>query len=343
MTAQNRKGVTILDVLVVLVILVVLAAVLLPGVGRHGEASRRSDCKNKLKQIGLAMHNYLETHNTFPPGWVAVRGPSSGEQERSAYGWGTYIIPFIESSPLYKSIDFKADDPTFQTQAQFSFRQFAQTAMPIYRCPSDLGESQDRTSSVALMGTTNYVGNFGVGIPLLEHESQMMQGVFGCNSRIRIRDLRDGTTNVVLAGERLLPRVGTAWTEGRLDGPFNSYWAGIPRGTNPLAIVGTVTDGDITELDSDEAMLNHKGQLNGYNRVPQQVRGIAINKTINGQRVSSGELVGKSVSGGFNSYHPGGAQIMLGDGSVKFVSESVDPNTWINLMRRSDGEQLGEF
>ncbi len=348
MRTQNRNGLTLIDVAVVLIILVVLAAFLLPATRGSREAALRSNCKNKLRQLGLAMHNYHETHLVFPPGWVAVRGPLSGEQERSAYGWGTYIIPFIDSAPLYRSINFKAADPSFQVQGQGSRGEFAQKLLPCYRCPSDLGESQDRTSSVALMGTTNYVGNFGVGIPLFEHESQMMQGAFGCNSSIRIRDIRDGTTNFVLAGERMLLPSGTAWAEHRVEGPFNSYWAGIPRGVNPLAIVGTITDGDITEVTNPEAalhdgLLNSRGPLNGYHSDPKRLRYIGINRTSDGKPMSSSELAGKSVSSGFSSYHSGGAQVLLGDGTVRFISNSISPVTLIDLMRRADGQTLGEF
>lgn len=344
MSTENRNGLTLIDVGVILILMLVVLALLLPWLNQSHPVSHRSECKSMLKQIGLALHNYEEVHKTFPPGWVSVRGTSSGKQEQSAYGWGTYILPFLDQSQLLKSIDFHSDDPSFQTQSQRPPAAFASTVLPAFRCASSLGESQDRTSSVSAMGTSDYVGNFGVGLPLLHHDSDSVRGIFGCNSRIRIRDIRDGVTNVVLAGERMQPRVGQTWPLGHVDGPFNSYWAGIPRDTSPLAIVATVTDGDVTESGvEDMAALNIKGKLNGFNSTLPQLRAILINKSIAGKSLSDKSNSGREVCGRFSSYHGAGAQVLMGDASVRYVSESVDPNTWINLMRRNDGETLGEF
>ncbi len=342
MRTHNRSGLTLLDVVVVIILMLILAAVFLPATRSSGGASRRSDCKNKLKQIGLALHNYEETHKTFPPGWVSVRGPGSGDQEQSAYGWGTYILPFLDQAPLFKKIQYGSDNPTFQAEAQRPDVRFAATHLPALVCPSSRGDLIDKSSSIPEISTSNYVGNFGVGIPVLHQDSLLTQGVFGCNSKVRIRDLRDGTTNVVLVGERIVPLSGLTWPLHDMSGPFNSYWAGIPRGTNPLAVVATVTDGEISESGSEDA-LNIQGKLNGFHRSQPRVRGLLINKTASGRPLNSKAALGQDASAGFSSYHPGGAQILLGDASVRFVSDSVDPNTWINLMRRSDGVTLGEF
>lgn len=350
MGTQDRKGVGALDVIVVLVILMVMAALLLPATRSTGGAARRSDCKNKLKQLGIGLHNYHETFGTFPPGWVAVRGPESGEYEQSAYGWGSYVLPFIDQAPLYRKIFTGGPDPSFAGQAKKEFHCLG-TILPSYRCPSDVGESQDLTASVSPLGTTNYVANFGVGIPARQHDQFFMQGVFGENSRIRIRDIRDGTTNVVLVGERCLPRAGTYWHPGKIDGAFNSYWAGFPSGTDPLAIVGTVVEGALPQVGSTQAeerrrniqadLLNLEGPLNGAIGPRHALRQLRLNKLSDGTPTFA--RGSSSVSASFSSYHPGGGQILLGDGSVRFISDSVDPQTYINLMRRADGQVLGEF
>lgn len=342
MHTKNRNGFTAIELAVSIIIILVLCALLLPAVQRTREASPRSDCKNRLKQLGIALDNYHEVHGTFPPGWVSVRGPSSGDQEQSAYGWATYVLPFFDQAPLYKKIRFDADDPSFQAESQYAPVAFAATELTWLRCPSSFGDPVDRVSSVPAIATTNYVANFGVGVPTLYHDYTGNQGIFGCNSRVRIRDIRDGTTNCVLLGERMLPDAGHAWPLERIDGPFNSYWAGIPRGTNPLAIVATVTDGDITDVLAD-GQLNWPGKLNGFNQVPRKVRGILVNKTASGRDLSAVGTIRKETSAGFSSYHPLGVQVLLADDSVRFVSNSVDPNTWINLMRRNDGMTLGEF
>ncbi len=353
MRTTERKGLSAIDVIVVLVILMVVAALVLPAIQSTKCDNRRSDCKNKLKHLGIGLHNYHETFRTFPPGWVAVRGPMSGEHEQSAYGWNTYILPFQDSGTglLYKKFQTSgAGDPSFQFQAANGVT-FAGTVLPGFRCSNDLGESQDLTSSVPTMATTNYVANFGVGIPERQHAQLFMQGIFGENSRIRIRDIRDGTTNVVLLGERRQPRQGTYWQPGKIDGSFNSYWAGIPSGTSPLAIVGTATEGTLPQVDSAQAaarlkaiesdLLNLAGPLNGTNGPSGALRVLRINKLRDGSPLS-GANEGR-VSGGYSSYHRGGTQILLGDGSVRFVSDSVDVQTYINMMRRADGAVLGEF
>lgn len=356
MSIRDRKGVTAIDVIVLIVILMVLAAVFFPWVANdHRPASRRSDCKNKLKQIGIAVHTYHEAFQTFPPGWVRVRGPKSGEEEQSAYGWSFYILPHMDQAPLYKKFSFSAPDPSFQTQADVmpskSQTGLGAVLLPSFRCPSDVGEEQSLAVSGLLMGTTNYVGNFGVGIPERGHDSALMQGLFGENSRVRIRDIRDGTTNFVMAGERRLSRIGRDWPAGSFDGPFNSHWAGLPRGTNPLAIVATVTTGRHEQAGSEAAaarradiendLLNLRGPLNGVQGSSPQLLRFLANKTSNGQALSG--LNADSVSAGFSSHHQGSLQILLGDGSVRFISDSVDPTTYINMMRRADGEVLGVF
>ncbi len=349
MKVPDRKGVTLIDVGVILTILIIAAALALPMMTQSRSDYRRSDCKNKLKQIGLALHNYEETHKTFPPGWIAVRGPDSGEQEQSAYGWGTYILPFLDNAPLYKKIQAERQpedlgDPSFQAQAQRKPESYFATILPAYRCPASVGDSQDTTSSVPLMATTEFVGNFGVGVPTLEHPGSALQGIFGCNSKVRMRDIRDGTTNVVLLGERMQPRNGRAWRANELDGPFNSYWAGIPRDTSPLAIVATATTGDLSESGDDQtSVLNTQGNLNGVSGSPPKVRMILPNRLTTGDWVDLRGNSRANVGAGFSSYHRGGTSILLGDASVRFVNDTVDPTTYINLMRRKDGMTIGEF
>lgn len=350
MEAQDRQGLTLLDVIVVLIIVMVMAALFLPAVRPGRQAARRSDCKNRLKQIGIALHTYHETHGRFPPGWVAVRGPQSGEFETSAYGWGTYILPFLDQAPLYKQgIDFQAADPSFQAQA-LSEKKFAGTVLPAYRCPSCVGDAINSTSSIPTIGTTNYLANFGVGIPEYQHDPAFMQGLFGQNSSVRIRDIKDGTTNVILVGERSQPRTARHWTPGQLDGAFHSFWSGLPRGTNPLAIVITATDGRLPQAGSPEAeqrgadmasdLLNPVGPLNGTAGQVAVLKTLKINKLRDGTALTNPD---RSVSGSVSSYHPGGTHVLLGDGSVRFISDSLATHTYINLMRRADAQVLGEF
>lgn len=346
------------DALVMAVVVWLVVAILLPYAGEAREAARRSDCKNKLRQIGIALHNYHETFSTFPSGWVATGPEVNGQPEESAYSWLVASLQFYGPGPLPNLI--KRDD-AFQVEVQrvreirvkggrpWPEKTLGEQHLLGFRCPSDAGFSIDTTSSVPQMATSNYVGNFGVGIPRFgRYYGVMMQGIFGEKSRIRIRDIRDGTTNTVLVGERRLPdaRLGHTWREGELEGSLASYWAGFPRGTSPLAIVATVTDGELPACDADvdtikraaEGDLNLTGHLRGaasaHGEKPR-LRVARINSSLDGVLLQQRGAV--EVSTGFSSYHPGGTQLLLGDGSVRFVDDTLDVGSLLRLIRRADG------
>ena len=349
MHKPNRNGVSALDVLVTIVIVVVLAALFLPGVQQTGQASRSAECKNKLKQIGLALMNYHDVHITMPPGWIASKekGRSSG------FGWGYQILPFFDQAPLFKKLNAKvrmADSKTDNAK-------LIGTILTAYRCPTDRGVDQANSKWSKTMGVTNYVGNFGVGLPStypttsVDHRTQQrkhyIQGIFGQNSKVRIRDIKDGMPNVALVGERRLPMTGgTDWPILRAEGYFNSYWAGIPdvSRVNPLTIVATATGGSPEENGADDP-LNLIGNLNALS-LPDWNRKLPY---FGVNRGDGGELFGETdaktpVSAGFSSSHrKGGAQLVMGDGAVRLISEDVDPIVFTNLMRRNDGQTLGEF
>jgi type II secretory pathway pseudopilin PulG len=158
MHKPNRNGLSALDVVVTIVILLILAALLLPSVRVSGGASRRSQCKNNLKQIGLSLMNYHDVHRTFPPGWIAseTKGRSSG------FGWGYQVLPYFDQKPLFEKFDAKRK-LSDQTSGNDDLAKTILTAM---RCPSDDGPDQAKSNWMPLLGTTNYVGNFGVGIPI---------------------------------------------------------------------------------------------------------------------------------------------------------------------------------
>jgi hypothetical protein len=176
-------------------------------------------------------------------------------------------------------------------------------------------------------------------------DPQFLQGLFGPNSRVRFRDIKDGTANVVLIGERRLPEVGTDWPAHQFEGQFNSYWAGLPdvRRVNPLTIVATATGGNV-ERNGEGDPLNLTGNLNAT-----KITGWKMNLPYFGINCGDGgELFGDvtdltPVSAGFSSTHTGGVNVAISDGSVKFISQNIDPIVFTNLMRRSDGQELGEF
>jgi type II secretory pathway pseudopilin PulG len=344
---KNRSGLTILDVVVTIVVLLVLAALLLPSVRRAREPARRSQCKSNLKQIGISLHNYHDVHKTFPPGWIAGEAPARS----SGFGWGFSLLPFTDQEKLF--LKFDSHHRLADTASGNS--DLISTELSVYRCASDDGVAQTRSQWGASLGTTNYVGNFGVGIPATWStmagsegklvDKKYLQGMFGPSSSVRILDVKDGMSNVVLVGERRLLKEGVEWPLGKEDGSFNSYWAGIPNlnTVSPLSIVATATGGRI-EFNGEDDQLPETGNLTAVTSPEgkQTLPLFAINKNLRLGVTLSGDNQ-DMVTAGFSSWHTGGCQMVLGDGTVRFISENMDATVYTNLMRRSDGATLGEF
>ncbi|MCC7420843.1 MAG: DUF1559 domain-containing protein [Planctomycetaceae bacterium] len=198
----RRRGFTLLELLVSTAIIAVLIALLLPAVQQAREAARRTACRSKLRQIGLALHNYHETRTTFPSGWI----------EQNDYAWGAFMLPEIEQSPLFRSIDFHL---RANARAELSAASSpAQVMLDAYRCPSDAGPAQWQNGDL-LMGTSSYVASYGTGafVGATTHPTGIMFG----NSRVRMTDVADGLSNTIAAGER-------RWDEPAEDSTGQTVW-----------------------------------------------------------------------------------------------------------------------
>jgi prepilin-type N-terminal cleavage/methylation domain-containing protein/prepilin-type processing-associated H-X9-DG protein len=195
----KARGFTLIELLVVMAITAVLTALVLPSVSAAQDEARQSQCKNHLKQIGLAMHNYHDTYRSFPPGWVskgttAEIGPNTG--------WQTSILPFVEQAPLYNTIDFNNVDKTPEN--------IVQTVVPTYRCPSDpMVELNPLRKKWA---TSSYSGNSGdERLPGSVDPLPKTSGIFWINSFCGMRNITDGTSNTILVGERCLGSGSGVW------------------------------------------------------------------------------------------------------------------------------------
>ena len=347
---QSRRGFTLVDATVAMSLVALLCTILIPGCfyldrGGHRNAARRSQCKNNLKQLGLALHNYHDVNNTLPPGWIAVRRdarsfpqPTDGtvRPDDGAFGWNTMILPYFDQAPLFQKFDFNALEALGNT----GNAELAATVLPSDRCPSDVGPEK-AGSSEALFATTNYVANFGVGLPDVygPERPALVHGVFGCNPKVRFRDLKDGTSNVLFVGERRMPQACTQWPVGKVGGTYCSAWTGIMNVNtmSPLSIVGTMTGGSL----SDNTRLNRSGPLAGI--ASDELTSFGLNQTPDGEIYDGGDLSSQPITAGFSSHHTGGCHVLLGDGTVRFINENIDHHVLVNMARRSDGETLGEF
>ena len=218
---RRRTAFTLIELLVVIAIIAILVALLMPAIQQAREAARRSSCKNNLKQIATGLHNYHDTHSTFPPGWIGVTNQWHHVEGNSGWGWAAMILPEIEQRNIFEQINFSTPVVTANPSI---LRQTLST----YRCPSDSFpevwdiKREGSGGRLATLATSNYVGCFGT-TELHDCEGAAVgvhcvsDGAFFLNSTVRIRDITDGATNTILVGERTNQRTESTWV-GSIQG-----------------------------------------------------------------------------------------------------------------------------
>lgn len=328
--SRRRKAFTLIELLVVIAIIALLVALLLPAVQQAREAARRTQCKNNLKQIGLALHNYHSTHSVFPPGFISIAtsdfdpgGSSNQALEETGPGWGTFamILPFIEQKNLYQRINFNLPITDPANQAARS------TKLGGYRCPSDrfrrlvtafAGDSTSQTLGDAIvddLAPVSYVGCLAGADSQSSgyqgrYEEPGFNGMFHRGSNIGVSDILDGTSNTIGIGER-----------ASMFAP--NGWAGV--------IPGAVT------YHSDD-IVQQRG-LSG-----PQLRPAITMSAVHVRSSGPGGPGSKSGSpGGFWAPHPGGCHFLLMDGSVRLITRDIEIVTFRNLCARNDRQVIGEF
>ena len=332
---RKRKAFTLIELLVVIAIIAILIALLLPAVQQAREAARRSQCKNNLKQMGLALHNYHDIYKTFPPGRTRrhssfIEGPSAWYAGN--YGWLARLLPQMDQAPLFERIDWSLGNGTSGTDAHGGVNGASpdgarRQKIAAFRCPSDPGTgavtwtAPDGTRvrgalSSGSYAPTNYVGSVGPIFNLPTNPNQIL-GIFGQNTAFGIRDILDGTSNTVVISECVIgfPKL-------------NVNGSGTPKAC-PTS--GTV----------DTSATRQRGNSWFYLYFPQSSLFstlLAPNSELWDCGVNSGE-----VTSAARSLHTGGVQALLCDGSVRFVSENINLQTWSDLGHKSDGNTLGEF
>ena len=303
---MRRRGFTLIELLVVIAIIAVLIALLLPAVQQAREAARRSQCKNNLKQIGLAMHNYHDLFLRFPPGWIGVdptTGAQSAHEGGSGAGWALMLLPQMEQAPLYNKFNFNVpiNDPVNAP--------WIKTRIPSLVCPSDtapaitwqIEEEGSPGAVLAELATANYIAAFGTEeldgcenaagtAPVTAQGQCVGNGAVYHNSSTSIRGFTDGTSNTILVGER----------KTKADLGWWSTWSGmVPEG--------------------EEAFQRVLGSLDHTPNHPD------------------------SHLDDFSSYHVGDTHFLMGDGHVRFVSENIDGALYQALGTIRGGEVVGEF
>ena len=319
-TIRRSHGFTLIELLVVIAIIAVLVALLLPAVQQAREAARRTQCKNNLKQLGLALHNYHDLYNAFPPGYiarnVAAADPSAAETGQG-FAWSFAILPQLEQSAVTATVDTHLN-----ANAAANLAVVSKLALNSFLCPTDPAPTTfdvvDGTGATITLPGSNYPGI--VGYANVTAMPGMGSGIFYRNSRTRFRDITDGTSNTICVGER---RAAHRFNNVPTAIAANSSWyAAIPGVMRPagMAMMPMMKEGPASLI------LGHVGQ-------PPMMGMAAMQKTPN----TTNHIVH------FSSAHQGGVQFLLCDGSTHFISENIDYQVFRNLGERADGKVIGEF
>lgn len=312
---RRRSGFTLIELLVVIAIIAVLIALLLPAVQQAREAARRTQCKNNLKQFGLALHNYHDTYSVFPLG--AANGAASPNAS-----WGVRILPYLEQAALFDQLNFNTD-VTVQILSDGKRARLHQVS--VFRCPTD--GSPDIFNDTA---QTNYSGSIGSQSTPSSNSScdpfqQFQETLPGGNvaySRtnspratsgmfaqgavtLGIRDVTDGTSNTIFVGETLPQCYSTGVRTG--------WWPAYGR------ITATSTVAPINEMTTCERSQKITDPACAFNTTSY------------------------NYEWAFKSLHTGGAQFLMVDGTVRMVSENIDHTTYQAVGGRADGKVVKEF
>jgi prepilin-type N-terminal cleavage/methylation domain-containing protein/prepilin-type processing-associated H-X9-DG protein len=320
---RKKTGFTLIELLVVIAIIAILVALLLPAVQQAREAARRTSCKNNLKQLALAMHNYHDTHGSFPL-----------QASDSLYGYSAQAqaLPYLEQGNLYQVIDFSQPllvGLPWAPSVNPPLIPVVDQAIPVLMCPSDAGDVYWTDSSGQLWAGSNYMVNGGSGVEV-NYCSGLNDGIFWRGSSTSFRDLIDGTSQTILYAETLFG--------GR--GPVAATL------TDPRRQAKRVSGGGPCTVDAETLVA---GTATGYHgdRAGAWIRNNGYHTLINGFLPPNSPIPDTSHHGEIvsaaRSLHTGGVQVALCDGSVRFISENIDLATWRNLFSRGDGQVLGEF
>jgi prepilin-type N-terminal cleavage/methylation domain-containing protein/prepilin-type processing-associated H-X9-DG protein len=310
---HRSRGFTLIELLVVIAIIGVLIALLLPAVQAAREAARRAQCTNNLKQLGLAVHGYLFTHNILP---AAQMLPTS-------YSAVSQMLPYLEQTPIYNALNLNLNHDHVANDT------VRLVSLNVLMCPSD---EENRMPSRG--GATNYMANLGTGIVwgrATGPNAAMREpdGVFFQSYWTKLAEIRDGTSNTAFFSERLL-----ADGSNGIVSPIEDVFFARTSPTTQDEALTQCRALDINDLNNQFPLFMGAPWLHGQHRY-QHVG------TPNTR--SCGFFLVSRASMPPSSRHPGGVNLLLGDGSVRFVKDSIALATWRGLGSRAGGEVPGEF
>ena len=313
MRRHSRRGFTLIELLVVIAIIAILIALLLPAVQQAREAARRTQCKNNLKQVALALHNYHDTHNVFPFGTISrINGvaPAPGTSN-TRQNWFHMTLPFIEQANLYAAISPRIEANVFPG----SWPE-ATTIIAAFMCPSD--PENPKTVQQGFHG--NYLPVHGSSHAGANNSFAITDGMFYPLSRTKLTDIKDGTSNTAMIGEIRLQ-----------------------KDSLPALGVGNVVCGGTHDLRGRYYNTHHGNATVTTLRPPNTPVGDVAQYCNGTPQVPCRQCSSGLTETHMRSWHTGGVQIALADGSIRFISDNIDTTTFQGVGTIRSGEVLGEF
>jgi prepilin-type N-terminal cleavage/methylation domain-containing protein/prepilin-type processing-associated H-X9-DG protein len=342
---KQRRAFTLIELLVVIAIIGVLIGLLLPAVQQVRATAQRIQCQNNLHQIGIALHDYYNTNNCFPPAYVGdssadgtAYGVTYGDNNRNGptgFAWGVFLLPHLEQDPLYKHFDLK--QPCWAPQNA----EAARTKVAVFLCPSASGGSDgfaveqatnDRRVGVPFSPTiffahSHYVTNagvhqpwgrttaysydFNIPEPIPENGGKLasIDGPFYRNSRVRTSDVQDGLSQTVFIGEHSSILSNKTWV-GVVPGAATCPKGNFPSDCNSGGCLVGAHSGPDTH-DHPQVIIHAPNHPFGH----------------------TDEMY---------SEHRNGCNVLFGDGSVRFISQFINPFAWVALSTRNGGEVVAD-
>jgi len=288
---RPQRGFTLIELLVVIAIIAILIALMLPAVQQAREAARRTQCKNHLLQLGLAITNYDSSFEVLPPGTVNLEGPIVNTPEGYHMSWIVQMLPMMEQSHMFSKIDFQ------QSAYSAANDEVRKIQMGSMSCPSDFKPNYE-IENVGNVVASSYAASFGGADVAIDDDNN---GIFFRNSSVTFEQIRDGASNTIMVGEKIYPR----------------------------------DNQDLGWMSGTSATLRNTGV--GMNK------GWDVANYFSRTETQPTAAPSPTATGGFSSMHMGGGNFLLGDGSVRFLSQNVDEKVYSYLGNRDDRELLGNF